>query len=101
MRHVFYCHEVFWCVLCPDTTFIVTKNHVHNPVQAMVSRPEGFHLQPLAERCGSLSTHTAPIKRGLVIFRLCQCANRSGCRSAIRATKRLARVLCPFSRLYF
>src|SRR3954451_1272278 len=29
----------------------------------MVSRPEGFHLRPLSERCGSLSTHTAPIKQ--------------------------------------
>ena len=29
----------------------------------VVSRPEGFHLQPLPERCGSLSTHTAPIKQ--------------------------------------
>src|SRR5262249_3299211 len=68
---------------------------------SLVSRPEGFHLQPLVERCGSLSTHTAPIKRGLATFRLCQCANRSGCRSAIRSTKRLARILCPFNRLYF
>ncbi len=29
----------------------------------MVSRPEEFHLRPLSERCGSLSTHTAPIKQ--------------------------------------
>ena len=31
----------------------------------VVSRPEGFHVRPLAERCGSLSTHTAPIKQTL------------------------------------
>ena len=30
---------------------------------AMVSRPEGFHLRPLAERCVNLSAHTAPIRR--------------------------------------
>src|SRR3954451_13809513 len=30
---------------------------------AMVSRPEEFHLQPLAEPCVSLSPHTAPIRR--------------------------------------
>ena len=27
------------------------------------SRPEEFHLRPLTERCGSLSTHTAPTKQ--------------------------------------
>ena len=27
------------------------------------SRPQEFHPQPLAERCVSLSTHTAPIKQ--------------------------------------
>jgi len=27
------------------------------------SRPQGFHPQPLAERCVSLSAHTAPIKQ--------------------------------------
>ena len=27
------------------------------------SRPREFHPQPLAERCVSLSTHTAPIKQ--------------------------------------
>jgi len=30
-----------------------------------VSRPGESHPQPLAERCGSLSTHTAPIKQTL------------------------------------
>src|SRR6516225_455438 len=29
----------------------------------LVSRPEELHLQPLAERCVSLSTHTAPIRQ--------------------------------------
>jgi hypothetical protein len=29
----------------------------------MESRPQEFHPQPLAERCVSLSTHTAPIKQ--------------------------------------
>ena len=28
-----------------------------------VSRPGELHPQSLAERCGSLSTHTAPIKQ--------------------------------------
>jgi hypothetical protein len=32
-------------------------------VPHLVSRPGEFHPQPLAERCGSLSTHTAPIKQ--------------------------------------
>jgi hypothetical protein len=31
-------------------------------MQPMVSRPEKFHPQPLSKRCGSFSTHTAPIK---------------------------------------
>src|ERR1019366_6713333 len=30
---------------------------------SMVSRPEGFHPRPLAERCVNLSIHTAPIRR--------------------------------------
>src|SRR5271166_3872863 len=30
---------------------------------AGVSRPEGFHPRPLAERCVNLSIHTAPIRR--------------------------------------
>lgn len=29
----------------------------------VVSRPGELHPQPLSERCGSLSTHTAPIKQ--------------------------------------
>jgi hypothetical protein len=29
----------------------------------MVSRPGESRPQPLAERCGSLSTHTAPLKQ--------------------------------------
>src|SRR6202041_2366056 len=29
----------------------------------LVSRPAGFHRQPLAERCVRLSPHTAPIRR--------------------------------------
>jgi hypothetical protein len=32
----------------------------------MVSRPEELPLRPLAERCGSLSTHTAPIRQTLL-----------------------------------
>jgi ATP-binding cassette, subfamily B, bacterial len=28
----------------------------------MASRPKEFHFQPLSERCGNLSAHTAPIK---------------------------------------
>ena len=35
----------------------------------MVSRPEELPLWPLAERCGSLSTHTAPIRQTLPSFR--------------------------------
>ena len=42
---------------------ILAEGHVQHPVQFVVSRPGGFHPQPLSERCGSLSTHTAPIKQ--------------------------------------
>ena len=38
----------------------VGLEHVESLV---VSRPEGFHLRPLAERCVNLSAHTAPIRR--------------------------------------
>ena len=30
---------------------------------SLESRPQGFHPQPLTERCVSISTHTAPIKQ--------------------------------------
>ena len=42
---------------------VFAEVNVQHPVQLVVSRPEGFHLRPLSERCGSLSTHTAPIKQ--------------------------------------
>src|ERR1700704_2877912 len=35
----------------------------HFGCRSGVSRPEGFHLRPLAERCVNLSIHTAPIRR--------------------------------------
>lgn len=37
--------------------------------KSMVSGPEELPLWPLAERCGSLSTHTAPIRQTLLAFR--------------------------------
>ena len=37
-------------------------DHFWTPVHS-VSRPGELHPQPLAERCVSLSTHTAPIKQ--------------------------------------
>ena len=47
---------------------VFVHGHVEAPVQTVVSRPEGFHLQPLLERCGSLSTYTAPIKQTVQPF---------------------------------
>jgi hypothetical protein len=32
-------------------------------IERMESRPKELHLRPLAERCGSLSAHTAPIRQ--------------------------------------
>ena len=55
--------EVEGRVVGPHAAFVVAEDHVEHPVEAVVSRPEGFRLRPLAERCGSLSTHTAPIKQ--------------------------------------
>jgi hypothetical protein len=40
---------------------ILTEGDVEHPVQGVVSRPEGFHLQPLAEPDVNLSAHPAPI----------------------------------------
>jgi hypothetical protein len=36
--------------------------------KSTVSRPGGFHPQSLAERCVSLSTHTAPVKQTCLPF---------------------------------
>ena len=36
------------------------KRHSPDPMGVVVSRPGEFHPRPLAERCGSLSAHTAP-----------------------------------------
>src|SRR5271167_4518842 len=46
-----------------DAGSVLSEGGVAHVVAAVASRPEGFHLRPLSERCGSLSTHTAPIKR--------------------------------------
>ena len=48
-----------------DARGILAERDVARVMGCVVSRPEGFHLRPLAERCGSLSTHTAPIKQTL------------------------------------
>jgi len=55
--------EVLRRVACSFPVQIFAKAHVEHPVQFVVSRPEGSHPQPLSERCGSLSTHTAPIRQ--------------------------------------
>src|SRR5215216_447202 len=52
-----------------DAAFVIAEDHVHDPVQAVASRPEEFHLRPLTERCGSLSAHTAPTKQPVGILR--------------------------------
>src|SRR4051812_50090557 len=62
-RHVFDGGEVGWGVVGSDAAFVIAEDHVHDPVQAVASRPEEFHLRPLTERCGSLSAHTAPTKQ--------------------------------------
>src|SRR3977135_2860440 len=40
-----------------------TSDWSHVGLDPGVSRPEGFHLRPLADRCVNLSIHTAPIRR--------------------------------------
>ena len=55
--------HVFRAVAFAQAGLVVGEDHVQDPMKLVVSRPEGFHLQPLSERCGSLSTHTAPIKQ--------------------------------------
>src|SRR4051812_2056144 len=42
---------------------VLAAGPIADVVQAVASRPEEFHLRPLTERCGSLSTHTAPTKQ--------------------------------------
>jgi hypothetical protein len=42
---------------------LVEPNLALGGLEARASRPEEFHLRPLTERCGSLSTHTAPTKQ--------------------------------------
>jgi hypothetical protein len=37
--------------------------HDFGRAEDVESRPAGLHLRPLAERCMSLSTHTAPIRQ--------------------------------------
>ena len=61
--HVAEHGEIFGTVSQTAPVLILVHDDVEPPVQAMVSRPEGFRLRPLSERCGSLSTHTAPIKQ--------------------------------------
>src|SRR3954463_7888940 len=51
------------CRLDAGLAGVFAEGDVADIMAAVVSRPEGFHLRPLSERCGSLSTHTAPIKQ--------------------------------------
>src|SRR3954469_23321889 len=62
-RHVVDGGEVGWGVVGSDAASVITEDHVHDPMQAVASRPEEFHLRPLTERGGSLSAHTAPTKQ--------------------------------------
>jgi hypothetical protein len=39
--------------------------HLLDPLPPLASRPGELHPPPLTERCGSLSTHTAPIRQPL------------------------------------
>jgi hypothetical protein len=61
--HVAEDGEVVGAVVEAIAGVVLVQDDVEAPVQGVVSRPEGFHLRPLSERCGSLSTHTAPIKQ--------------------------------------
>src|ERR1700747_1618660 len=59
-------------------------------IVAVESRPKELHLRPLAERCMSLSTHTAPIRQ---TRRSLQSANgRTKTGSALQFS---ARACCP------
>lgn len=42
---------------------VIEAEFVLGGFEAVVSRPEGLHLRPLAELCVRLSPHTAPIRR--------------------------------------
>jgi hypothetical protein len=57
-----------------------------------VSRPRELPPRPLADPCGSLSTHTAPIVRSFANH-LRQWTNRCGSRRAIAATQWRLRLL--------
>jgi hypothetical protein len=55
--------EILWAIILAGSRVVLVEDDIERPVQMVVSRPEGFRLRPLSERCGSLSTHTAPIKQ--------------------------------------
>jgi hypothetical protein len=57
--------RVLRAVAGSESCGVLAEGDIEHPVEGMVNRPEGFHFQPLSERCGSLSTHTAPIKQTL------------------------------------
>ena len=60
-----------------------------------MSRPEGFHLQPLAEPDVNLSAHPAPIIQVYDTNPIFQCMKAPGWPPAIRLSVSAARVLRP------
>ena len=63
-HHVFDNGHVLRAVAASQTSEIVLEHRLEHSMQPVRSRPEGFHLRPLSEWCGSLSIHhTAHIKQ--------------------------------------
>jgi len=46
VRHVFDGGEVGWHVVGPDPALVVSKGHVHDPMQAVLDRPMASYDGP-------------------------------------------------------
>ena len=46
-----------------NAALVFEEADIADVMASVVSRPEEFHLRPLAELCVKLSPHTAPIRR--------------------------------------
>src|SRR3954468_9820798 len=79
--------------------FDVVAGAVHEDDE--VSRRRESHPPPLAEPCGSLSAHTAPIAQPSGLRPNRQWANMLGYRRAVPASSSPARFSRRRSRLYF
>jgi hypothetical protein len=60
-RHAADHREIAGRMILSRAGIILVEDHIEVPMQVVVSRPEGFHLQPLSEPDVNLSAHPAPI----------------------------------------